>query len=204
MNTVDGSVTTFNTGPGDAVALDPAGNVWLSDCWNNQLHKVDPSSGAVTNYAVRANCPGGIASDASGNLFVAHGDVGGVQKIRGSDGAELWNNPSVCSAWGWGTAVDASGNAWVSCQNANQVVKLKGADGTIVGTYGVGAAPIGVAVAASGNVWVANSAGPSVTKVSGATGAVIGTHSLDQAASLASPRLDRPNLHAEVDGRRVA
>ncbi|HEV3191875.1 MAG TPA: NHL repeat-containing protein [Polyangiaceae bacterium] len=179
INTVDGSVTTFNTGPGDAVALDPAGNVWLSDCWNNQLHKVDPASGAVTSYAVPGHCPAGIASDASGNLYVAHGDGGsGVHKIQGSDGSVLWTNPGVCSFWAWGTAVDASGNVWVTCQNANQVVKLKGADGTIVGTYPVGAAPIGVAVDASGNVWVANNAGPSVTKVSGATGAVIGTYSL--------------------------
>ena len=52
---------------------------------------------------------------------------------------------------------------------------MNGVPGTLVGTYNVGAAPLGVAFDGT-NIWVANDGGANVTKLLASTGALVGTY----------------------------
>ena len=100
------------TGP-NAVMVDPAGNVFISDAGNNRIRMVNPS-GIITEIA--GNGTGGWAGD------------GGA-----ATNAEL-NNPS-------GFAMDAVGNLYVGDQYNHVIRKISpainGRITTIAGTHGV-------------------------------------------------------------------
>ncbi|MEK7476231.1 MAG: hypothetical protein AAB152_11450 [Candidatus Coatesbacteria bacterium] len=73
----------------NGVALDSAGNLYISDTWNHLIRRVDAGSGLITTVAgsmtatggyngdgilatsARLNTPGGITVDGTGNLFIA-------------------------------------------------------------------------------------------------------------------------------------
>jgi DNA-binding beta-propeller fold protein YncE len=119
------------------LAVDPAGNVYVSDSGNHAIRHITPA-GAVTTLAgdgapgvadgegraARFTSPGGLALDGSGNLYVAdHGShrvrlvtpAGVVRTLAGStagyaDGigeAALFTSPA-------GVAIDEKGNLYVS------------------------------------------------------------------------------------------
>src|ERR1700682_5072196 len=56
----------------------------------------------------------------------------------------------------------------------NNVTKLRASDGTLLGTFTVGAKPLGVAFDGA-NIWVANHGSANVTKLKATNGSTIGT-----------------------------
>ncbi len=188
-----------------AIARDHSGNLFVADTSANVIRMVTPG-GAVTVFAgtagnagsadgtgsaARFNQPGGLALDATGNLFVADtgnatirkitptgvvttlaGDTTARGNVDGTGSAARFNHPI-------GLAVDSVGNLYVADTFTDTVRKITpaGAVSTLVGTNtvtgstdGSGPAarfnrPSGVTVDPNGTVYVADTGNNTVRKI---------------------------------------
>jgi len=198
------------------VASDSAGNVYVADSdvisdeadllvLNSTLRKITPA-GAVTTFvgaarvtggtdatgaAASFNFPTGVATDCSGNVYVADTDNNTIRKItptgvvttlagtagvRGSTdatgAAASFNQP-------YAVATDSSGNVYVADSGnstlrkitpAGDVSTLAGTAGVIGSTDATGAAasfdfPMSVATDGAGNVYVADTVNNAIRKI---------------------------------------
>ncbi|NOT99899.1 MAG: hypothetical protein HOO97_12535, partial [Sideroxydans sp.] len=163
-------------GPG-GIAVDSAGNLFVADSGNHTIRKIT-SAGVVTTVAgsavtpgitdgtgavARFNGPGGIAIDATGNLFVADTgnhtirkitSAGVVTTVAGTAGlsgstdatgtATKFNTP-------FGVTVDSAGNLFVADTYNNTIRKIDtlGVVTTVAGTAGVSGSTNATGAAAS-------------------------------------------------------
>jgi sugar lactone lactonase YvrE len=187
-----GSASRFRTPYG--LAADGSGNLYVADAGNYTIRKVTPS-GVVSTFAGTAGVPGnsdgsgsaamftgpgGVAADASGNLYVTDGNT--IRKITSAGTVTtLAGTPNVFgSADGAGSAAsfegplgvaaDRLGNVFVADSGNNTirevtpagtVTTIAGVAGVMGSTDGTGstalfADPNGVAVDGNGNVYVAD------------------------------------------------
>jgi hypothetical protein len=215
------------------IGADSAGNAYVADTANHTIRKVTPSgvvttlagasgsSGSVdgTGSAARFDRPSGVATDGTGNVYVADNGNGYIRKLT-SDGTVTtlagkvsgtgnFSNPS-------GIAVDRSGSVYVADTYSHTIRKvtltgvvtnMAGADGISGSADGTGSTarfylPSGLAVDRSGNVYVSDGnhtirkvtpAGV-VTTLAGSAGLPGSTDGSGAAARFSSPR------HVAVDG----
>jgi sugar lactone lactonase YvrE len=209
VTTLAGSTQGFADGTGTSakfsnpygVAVDASGTVYVADSGNHRIRKVSPT-GVVTTLAgfswgfadgtgtsAQFTSPGGVAVDASGNIFVADRGNNRIRKVSptgvvttlagstqgfadGTGTSAQFSNP-------YGVAVDAGGNAYVADYANHRIRKVSptGVVTTLAGSSansyadGTGTSasfnyPFGVFVDASGNVYVADSANNRIRKVS--------------------------------------
>jgi sugar lactone lactonase YvrE len=175
------------------VAVDASGNLFIADCGNDRIRKVSVSGiittiagggssgdgGAATAASLR--CPGGVAVDASGNLFIA--DNGRIRKVSASG---IITTVAAGLSAPKGIVVDASGNLFIADTGNNRIRKVS-ASGIITTVAGSGAVglkgggfsgdgglataaslnfPTGIAVDASGNLFIADALNNRIRKVS--------------------------------------
>ncbi|HWZ01536.1 MAG TPA: hypothetical protein VNX17_10665 [Edaphobacter sp.] len=129
-------------------------------------------SWAISSLGSGFNGPGGVAVDASGNIFVADTGSSAVEEILASSGytsvislGSGFNSPQ-------GVAVDASGNVFVADTGNNAVKEIVAVNGTIPAANptilplgGGFLSPMGVAVDRSGNVVVADQGNNAVEEI---------------------------------------
>ena len=143
------------------LAVDAAGNLYIADCDNNRIRKVNAATGIITTVA--------------GN---------GTQGYSGDGGAAT----SAQLDWPWGVAVDASGNIYIADEVNNRIRKVDATTGIIStvagnGTWGYsgdgGAAtsakmngPTGVAVNAAGSLFIVDHGSSIIRKVDATTGII--------------------------------
>ncbi len=170
-----GSAALFNQ-PG-GIAVDGAGNVYVSDTNNGTIRKVTPA-GVVTTLAgavgqngfadgaggsAKFNFPAGLAADAAGNIYVADLDNSVIRKVtQGGSVSTLAGNPGVSgSVDGQGGAamfnhpssvsLDGAGNVFVA-DTSNQTVRMISPGGsvtTVAGAPGIGGQADGSGAAAN-------------------------------------------------------
>lgn len=154
------------------VAVDNAGNVYVTDSANDRVQKFSASGvflakwGSFGNADGQLKFPTGIAVDGAGNVLVADTYNHRIQVFSPS-GAFLSKWGSSGAGPGQfvhprGIAVDASGNVYVTDNTVNRIQKFTATGGFLAqwGSYGSGPgqvkAPRGIAVDASGGVFVAD------------------------------------------------
>jgi len=185
------------------VATDALGNVYVADEANNLIRKISPA-GVVTTLAgsgARGSADGigiaasfygpvGVATDASGNVYVADtfnnlirkvSPAGVVSTLAGSGSPGSANGMATAASFyhPFGVATDASGNLYVADCNNNLIRKISplgavttlAGSGAYISTDGTGTAasfygPVGVATDALGNVYVADYNGLVIRKIS--------------------------------------
>jgi hypothetical protein len=199
-----GAAARFNFPQG--VATDSVGNVYVADTSNHTLRKITPAgvvttlagtaivSGSTdaTGAAARFSFPQGVATDGTGNVYVADAGnsivrkitpagvvttLAGTASVSGSTdaigAAARFNTPQ-------GVATDRAGNVYAGDSNNNTVRKITpaGAVTTLAGSASItgstdaaGAAasfslPGGVAIDSAGNVYVASALNNTIRKIS--------------------------------------
>lgn len=142
------------------VAVDGAGDVYVSDIGLQQVFKVTPS-GTQTTVGSGLDVPQSVAVDGAGNVYIADSQYPAVFKVT-PDGVQTM----IGSGFDWpsGVAVDGAGNVYVSDPFVDAVFKItpSGKQTTVGGGYNT---PAGVAVDASGNLYVADTYNESVDKI---------------------------------------
>jgi sugar lactone lactonase YvrE len=143
------------------VAVDGSGNIYVADCNNNLIRKVNASTGIISTVA--------------GNGTAGYSGDGGA-----ATSAEL-NRPT-------GVAVDTVGNIYVADFQNNRIRKVTVSTGKISTVAGTGAAgysgdggaatsaklylPQGVALDAAGNIYIADNYNFRIRKVAVSTGKI--------------------------------
>ena len=143
----------------DAVAVDSAGNVYISDTVANQVRKVSAATGTISAYAgngipssggnggpaIHASLlnPAGLTLDGDGNLFVAEYGGGFIRKVTARTGVisrvagggkELGDGGPALHAFlnqPQGVAVDAVGNIYIADRADGRIRKVDADSGLI-------------------------------------------------------------------------
>ena len=138
------------------VAVDAAGNVYISDTGNNLIRRVDKTTGNITavvgskGTAVTLKNPTGIAVDSAGAIYIA--DTGDHRVVKwannklttiagtGTNGFSGDGGPATKATLQnpYGVAVDAAGSVYIVDYTTSRVRKVT-PDGTIVTIAGTGA-----------------------------------------------------------------
>jgi len=198
-----GAAASFNFPRG--VATDSSGNVYVADTFNSTIRKITPAgvvttlagsagvggSADGTGAAARFNLPRGVATDSSGNVYVADSSNSTIRKITpagvvttlagsaGVFGSADGTGAAASFTSPYGVATDSSGNVYVADTDNSTIRKITpaGVVTTVAGSAGVfgsadgtGAAarfnnPIGVATDSSGNVYVADTNNHTIRKI---------------------------------------
>jgi sugar lactone lactonase YvrE len=243
--TSDGVVTTIagvvgmegstdGTGAGarfhrpSAVVADRAGNVYVTDFFNDTIRRISPA-GVVTTFAgapgeaatidgtgteARFNLPNAVAIDSADNLYVIDGGSSAIRKVTPGGVTTTVVAPDARFSF-FGIAVDSAGNMY--CTDAtNQVIDkvtpagvvtvLAGTAGMPGSADGIGAAarfnqPVGIAVDSAGNVYVTDSRNATIRKIApdGTTTTLAGTAGVVGIVLGATPRFAIP-FGLAIDG----
>jgi hypothetical protein len=204
--TISGAVTTLagqagNTGTNDGtgtnalfnqpsnLALDSAGNIYVSDTFNHTIRKITPGGvvstlaglGGVSGFqngtgsGALFNQPNGIAFDSSYNLYVADGVNGAVRKVT-TNGVVTTVSTGFYLPEQVGVDqsniiyVDDAGNNQIKKLTTNGVVTLLAGSGAIGSQNGTGAGaqfnyPESLAVDSLSNVFVADYGNDTIRKI---------------------------------------
>ena len=119
------------------VAVDSAGNVYVTDFFNATIRKID-AAGTVTTLAglagqggladgvggaARFNQPYGVAVDGSGNVFVADTYNRAVRKISAAGAVTTLNGTNSRFYYLQGIATDAAGNLYIADGDNQAITK---------------------------------------------------------------------------------
>ncbi len=150
------------------VAVDGAGDVFISDFGNNRVVEVPAAGGAQSTLTVSVggkglNSPFGVAVDGAGDVFIADYYNWRVVEVPAGGGTQT----TVGSGLNYptGVAVDGAGNVFIADTGNWRVVEVPAGGGaqTTVGSGLNG--PAGVAVDGAGDVFIADEGNNRVVEV---------------------------------------
>jgi len=194
------TVAEFDTP--DHVAVDAAGNVYVSDGYNNRIRKVTPAGNVISlaggtegawhdgrGDSARFNWPGGVAVDPVGNVYVSDylnnrirkiTPAGDVTTIAGTGEAGSRNGPAGSAQFDGpdGIALDAAGYLYITELGNNNDIRVISPGGIVstlaggpqgylngVGRFAKFSVPVELAVDPAGAVYVVEEGNHTVRKI---------------------------------------
>ncbi len=161
----------------EGVAVDQLGNLFFANTdWGgtgSNIQKMVSGGSSFSRFdsaSITWQRPMGIATDASGNVYVADGLANSITKLSAVDGSLLatfsgaYAGSKLNLGAGAAVAVDGAGDLWIADGGNDRVVELSSAGDflqafTAADFPGMINAPSGIGVDAFGDVWVMNNAG---------------------------------------------
>ncbi len=158
------TVSTFASGLDEpiGVAVDSAGNVYVTNILSGTVSKVTPA-GHVSTFESGFDVPWGLAVDSAGNLYVANISDGTVSELSRKGGkpstyASGFDEPE-------GLAIDSAGNLYVANVGDGTVSEVPAGGGKPF-TFASGFnEPQGLAFDSAGNLYVSNFGTGTVSRV---------------------------------------
>jgi trimeric autotransporter adhesin len=213
---IGGLATLAELNSPEGVAVDSNANVYIADTGNNMIRKVTASTGKINNFAgslagagtwsgdggaatlAGLSSPGGVALDASGDLYIADTGNDAIREVSSGNIATIVGNGTCCYggdggpapnaelSFPYGVAVDFNGNLYIADEGNEVIREVSAANGNISTVAGNGAggykgdngpatsaelaSPYGVAVDSNANVYIADYINQVIREVSAATG----------------------------------
>lgn len=185
----------FLNGAG-GVAVDSAGNVYVTDLGNHRIEKFTSGGSFISSWGSSGtgngqfSAPEGIAIDATDNVYIADTGNHRIQKFNTSG--------TFITKWGtngtgdgqfdtpWGVSVDGLGDVYVADTNNNRIQKFSPAGAFIssCGTSGSGngefSGPQDVGADSTGNYYVADTGNDRVQKFGAGGAAPVANAGTDQ------------------------
>jgi len=207
-----GAATAANLNVPSSIDFDSSGNLYISVLNSNKIRKVNAITGIISTVAgiggngiyggdsaaataANLNSPSGVASDGSGNLFIADQFNHRIRKVNASTG--IISTIAGNGTFGYGgdsasatsanlfyptdVTIDGLGNLYIADRNNNRIRKVNASTGIISTVVGNGtivyngdsiiattaslSGPVGVAVDKVGNLFIADAGNYRIRKV---------------------------------------
>jgi streptogramin lyase len=174
------------------LAIDAAGNVWVSNNGNGSVSKLSSHGSAVSGasgYTVGGvSGPWGIAVAPSGNVWVADANTDALTELS-SSGAAVGASPFIGGGISnpFGIAINGSGTVWTAnMSNVSAILSSGSAQSGSAYTVGGVGNCYTIAIDASGHTWITNESANSVSELTSA-GAAVSTSAGYTGAGLSGP-----------------
>ena len=212
-----GPATSATLDSPQGLALDTANNLYIADTHNHRIRRLNLTTGIIATIAgtnsgfsgdngpalsSQLNLPTALATDASGNLYLADTGNHRIRKITsstgiittiagtGTQGYSGDGGPSLSAAVDspTGIAVDASNNLYLADTHNHRIRKIISSTGIITTIAGTGlpgfsgdttpataatlALPHGLTADASGNLYLADTANHRIRRIDAVTGLI--------------------------------
>jgi sugar lactone lactonase YvrE len=212
-----GLATSATLDSPQGLALDTANNLYIADTHNHRIRRLNLATGIIVTIAgssagfsgdngpalsSQLNLPNALATDSSGNLYLADTgnhrirnitSVSGIITTIAGTGTQGYSGDgapalSVAIDSPTGIAVDASNNLYLADTHNNRIRKITSTTGLITTIAGTGlpgfsgdttpataanlALPHGIAVDASNNLYLADTANHRIRRIDAATGLI--------------------------------
>jgi virginiamycin B lyase len=149
------------------------GSIWWAGQYGNLVGRIDPASGAMTEYILPDNSmPHSVTADAAGNVWYTGNKNGTIGKLDPKTGEiNVYKMPDPAARDPHTAVFDKNGTLWFTLQRSNMVGRLDPATGeTRLATMKTpGSRPYGIKIDAGGVPWVACNGSNCLVKVDPAT-----------------------------------
>ncbi|MPZ11283.1 MAG: cytochrome C [Kiloniellaceae bacterium] len=149
------------------------GTIWWAGQWGNLIGKIDPATGAMTEYPLpEGTKPHTVTLDAAGNVWYTGNKNGTLGKFDPqTEQITVYKMPDPAAKDPHSAIFDGQGILWFTLQQSNMIGRLDPASGDIklVTAPTAGARPYGIKIDAQGNPWVACNGSNCLIKVDPAT-----------------------------------
>ena len=135
------------------VAVDGAGDVFVSDPANTRVVKIPAGGGPQTTVGSGLSSPFGLAVDGAGDVFISDIVLNQVIEVPAGGGPQTVVASGLSNPYG--LAVDAIGDVFIADSGNNRVLEIPAGGGPQT-TVGSGLYPYAVAVDGAGDVFVAD------------------------------------------------
>jgi sugar lactone lactonase YvrE len=152
--------------PGNLLAADGAGNVYIADPGNDTIDEwLAGTTNVISLVTSGLNYPIGVAVDTSSNLYIADANDNVIKKWTATN-SNLTTLVSLGPTnYPLAVAVDAAGNVYMNDAYSNTVMEWTATDSNLTTLVSLGAHyPQGLAVDGSGNIYMADSYNDEVLK----------------------------------------
>ena len=165
---------------GTTVAVDGAGNLFVSDMGNMQVLKITPSGSA--SVVASDVCAWGVAVDGMGNVYIPDLCHSHVLEVLAASGTQLSLGSGLNAPWG--VALDSSGNLFVADNGNARLVKIPTNGGSQTTVASGLPDPLAVAVDAAGNLFITVNDGVEEVPAAGGSPVTLDTASYPSGVAL--------------------